>query len=209
MVRASRLRTSVSTAIAAPPVSVMSVSQPLRRADAERNRARLVDVARDALRTDAATTMQAIARLAGVGQGTIYRHFPTREALLAEVYRDDFQGLVASARSWAARPAQELALRSWLDEPAAVGSQKHALSEVLDAATRQQLHDEQYDEIVDAIGTPLGAGARAGVLRSDVSAPDLLTLVAFLWVLGPSATDRVPHLLDLVVSGLRVRAPRS
>ncbi|MDP4332504.1 TetR/AcrR family transcriptional regulator [Curtobacterium sp. A7_M15] len=183
----------------------MSVSQSPRRADAERNRARLVDVARDALRADAATTMQSLARLAGVGQGTLYRHFPTRGALLAEVYRADFQGLVASARALADRPSQDGALRSWLDELAAFGSQKHALADVLDAATRQQLHDEQYDEIADAIGVLLQAGARAGVLRPDVGPADLLALVAFLWRLGPSAADRVPYLLDLVVDGLRPR----
>ncbi|MFS2031071.1 MULTISPECIES: TetR/AcrR family transcriptional regulator [unclassified Curtobacterium] len=184
----------------------MSVSQSPRRADAERNRARLVDVARDALRSDAATTMQSLARLAGVGQGTLYRHFPTREALLAEVYRADFQGLVASAWALAARPSQDGALRSWLDELAAFGYQKHALADVLDAATRQQLHDEQYDEISSAIGALLQAGARDGVLRPDVEPADLLALVAFLWRLGASAADRVPHLLDLVVEGLRSTA---
>ncbi|PZF61527.1 TetR family transcriptional regulator [Curtobacterium sp. MCBD17_013] len=181
----------------------MSASQPTRRADAERNRARLVEVARDALHADPATTMQSLARRAGVGQGTIYRHFPSREALLAEVYRDDFQGLVASARALAAESDQRARLRCWLDDLAAFGYQKHALAEVLDAATRQQLHDEQYDAIVDAIGALLGAGVEAGVLRSDVAPADLLALVAFLWQLGPSAADRVPHLLDVVVDGLR------
>ncbi|WP_439693152.1 TetR/AcrR family transcriptional regulator [Curtobacterium sp. SP.BCo] len=183
----------------------MSVSQSPRRADAERNRARLVEVARDALRADATTTMQSLARLAGVGQGTIYRHFPSREALLAEVYREDFQGLVASARALAAGSAQERALRSWLDELAGFGYQKHALADVLDAATRQQLHDEQVDEIVDAIGVLLAAGVRVGVLRADVSPADLLALVAFLWRLGASAAEQVPHLLDLVVDGLLAR----
>jgi len=181
----------------------MSASQSVRRADAQRNRARLVDVAREALRVEPATTMQSVARLAGVGQGTIYRHFPSREALLAEVYREDFQGLVASARASAGSPDQRTALRSWLDELAAFGYQKHALADVLDAATRQQLHDEQYDEIVDAIASLLDAGVHADVLRPDVSPPDLLALVAFLWQLGPSAADRAPHLLDLVVDGLR------
>jgi AcrR family transcriptional regulator len=181
----------------------MSDSQSPGRADAQRNRARLIDVARAELLRDPGVTMQAIARLAGVGQGTIYRHFPSREALLAEVYRDDFQGLVASARALAARTDQRGALRAWLDELAAFGYQKHALAEVLDAATRQQLHDEQYDEIVGAIGALLSAGAAAGMLRDDVSPADLLALVAFLWQLGSSAAERVPHLLDLVIDGLR------
>lgn len=183
----------------------MSASLPARRSDAERNRARLLEVARSALLADPSTTMQSLARLAGVGQGTIYRHFPSREALLAAVYREDFQGLVASARARAVEPDQRAALRSWLDELAMFGYQKHALADVLGAATRQQLHDEQYDEIVDAIGALLNAGVRAGVLRPDVSPPDLLALVAFLWQLGSSTADRVAHLLDLVLDGLRAR----
>lgn len=181
----------------------MSVSPGPRRADAERNRARLVEVARSALSADPTATMQSVARLAGVGQGTIYRHFPTREALLAQVYRQDFHTLVASARDHAAQADQRGTLRSWLDELAVFGSQKHALAEVLDAATRQQLHDEQYDEIADAIAALLDAGARAGVLRPDVGPADLLALVAFLWHLGAPDADRIAHLLDLVVDGLR------
>lgn len=181
----------------------MSVSQSPRRADAARNRAHLLDVAREALHEDRTATMQRVARAAGVGQGTIYRHFPTREALLAEVYRDDFEALVASARDLAGRSDQRGALRTWLDELAAFGAQKHALADVLDAATRQQLHDEQYDAIVEAIGALLDAGRRSGTVRDDVTPADLLALVAFLWHLGEAAAGRVPHLLDLVVDGLR------
>ncbi|KQO59773.1 TetR/AcrR family transcriptional regulator [Curtobacterium sp. Leaf261] len=181
----------------------MSVSPPPRRADAERNRARLVDVARAALVTDPAATMQSIARLAEVGQGTIYRHFPSREALLAEVHREDFHALVASARALAMRADQAGALRAWLDELAGFGSQKHALVAVLDAATRQRLHDEQYDEIIDAVGALLDAGIGAGEVRADAGPADLLALVAFLWQLGSNGADRFPHLLDLVVDGLR------
>lgn len=181
----------------------MSVLPGPHRADAARNRARLIDVARTALLADPATTMQSLARLAGVGQGTIYRHFRTRETLLAEVYREDFQALIGSARALARSPDQQTALRTWLDELATFGYQKHALADVLNAATRQQLHDEQYDEIVTAIGSLLSAGVQAGALRSDVAPADLLALVAFLWQIGRSGANRVPHLLDLVVDGLR------
>ncbi len=181
----------------------MSASPSPRRADAARNRAHLIDVARTALLLDPATTMQSMARRAGVGQGTLYRHFPTRETLLAEVYREDFQGLIGSARALAESWDQHTALRTWLDELATFGYQKHALSDVLDAATRQQLHDEQYDDIVTAIGSLLEAGVREGVLRADVTPADLLALVAFLWQIGRAGADRVPHLLDLVVDGLR------
>jgi len=120
----------------------MSVSQsgqasaPRPRSDAARNRQRLLDVARAALAGDGETTMQSIAKSAGVGQGTIYRHFPTREALLLEVYKADFDALVAAAYDLLERHAPDAALRLWLDELAVFGRKKHALADVLDAATR-------------------------------------------------------------------------
>src|ERR1700678_3448967 len=120
----------------------MSASQagesvpPRPRSDAARNRQRLLDVARAALAGDGESTMQSIAKTAGVGQGTIYRHFPTREALLLEVYRDDFDALVVAAHGLLKDNAPDHALRLWLDDLAVFGRKKHALADVLDAATR-------------------------------------------------------------------------
>lgn len=176
------------------------------RADALRNRQRLLDVARTALAGDGETTMQAIAKTAGVGQGTIYRHFPTREALLIEVYQDDFDRLVAAAYDLVRDGPPDVALRRWLDELAVFGRKKHALADVLDAATRDELHDKQYDRILDAIGALLRAGTEAGVLRPDLDPGEVLPLVGFLWQLDTRADPRVPHLLDLVVDAARARS---
>jgi AcrR family transcriptional regulator len=176
-----------------------------RRADAERNRRRLLDVARAALGESGETTMQSIARAAGVGQGTLYRHFPTREALLLEVYAEDFDGLIgAAARLLDAHPPVR-ALRLWLDELAVFGRKKHALSDVLDAATRADLHDAQYDRIIAAIAALLEAGQAAGELRSDIRPDELLPLVSFLWQLDTGNDPRIPHLLDLVTDALAAR----
>jgi AcrR family transcriptional regulator len=175
------------------------------RADAARNRQRVLDVARAALAGDGETTMQAIAKAAGVGQGTLYRHFPTREALLLEVYTDDFDHLVAAAYDLVRANPPDVAFRRWLDELAVFGRKKHALADVLDAATRADLHNEQYDRIIDAIGAILRAGVAAGVLRPDLSAEDVLPLVGFLWQLDTRADARIPHLLDLVLDAASAR----
>lgn len=192
----------------------MSASQPgdrpddrtrTRRVDAEENRRRLLAVARDALDHDRAATTQSIAKAAGVGQGTVYRHFPTRADLLAEVYRDDFERLVGSA----GRLLDELppvgALRAWFDELAVFGRHKHALAEVLDAATKAELHNEQVDRTTDAIRALLDAGVRSGGLRAGVTPDEVLALTGFLWHLDTRSDPRIPRLLDLVVDALRVR----
>jgi AcrR family transcriptional regulator len=179
------------------------------RSDAARNRQRLLDVARGALTGDGETTMQSIAKAAGVGQGTIYRHFPTREALLLEVYRDDFDALVAAAHGLLKVNAPDRALRLWLDDLAVFGRKKHALADVLDAATRAELHDEQYDRIIGAIDAILTAGVEARALRADLRPDEVLPLVAFLWQLDTRTDPRIPHLLDLVLDAARVGTSRA
>jgi AcrR family transcriptional regulator len=181
---------------------------PRPRSDAARNRQRLLDVARAALAGDGETTMQSIAKAAGVGQGTIYRHFPTREALLLEVYRDDFDALVAAADGLLKDNAPDRALRRWLDALAVFGRKKHALADVLDAATRAELHDEQYDRIIGAIDAILTAGVETGALRADLRPDEVLPLVAFLWQLDTRTDPRIPHLLDLVLDAARAGRPR-
>ncbi|HET6499666.1 MAG TPA: TetR/AcrR family transcriptional regulator [Amycolatopsis sp.] len=177
---------------------------PRLRADAAQNRQKLLDVARAALAGDGETTMQSIAKTAGVGQGTLYRHFPTREALLLEVYREDFDALLAVAHALLERQSPDVALRRWLDELAVFGRKKHALADVLDAATRAELHDDQYDRIIAAIDAILRAGADAGVLRPDLRPDELLPLVGFLWHLDTRTDDRIPHLLDLVFDAVSI-----
>lgn len=179
-----------------------------RRRDAERNRRHLLDVARAALEDSGETTMQAIARAAGVGQGTLYRHFPTREALLLEVYADDFEHLIGAAPTLLGEHRPARALRLWLDELAVFGRKKHALADVLDSATRAELHDAQYDRIIAAIAALLDAGKGAGELREDIRPDELLPLVSFLWQLDTRRDTRIPHLLDLVTDGISGKAAR-
>jgi AcrR family transcriptional regulator len=177
-----------------------------RRADAELNRARIIEVARAALTRSSDATLNSIAQQAGVGQGTLYRHFPTREALLVTVYRVDLRDLLDSAPGLLAEFPPEQALRRWLDRLAGYGRIKHGAAEAVHAATRADLSAEYYTETVAVIGTLLGAGQKAGVFRPDADAEEVLLLVGFLWrVPNENWEARTAHLLDLVMDGLRAQ----
>jgi AcrR family transcriptional regulator len=178
-----------------------------RRADARQNRARILDVARDALTAAPDATLNSIAQQAGVGQGTLYRHFPTREALLVAVYHYDIRELIDAAPVLLARYEPLDALRRWFERLAAYGRIKRGVSEAVEAATRSDLSTEYYAPIVDVIASLLAAGRDAGELRPDVDAEEVLLLVGFLWRgdAGPAWKKRSRHLLDLVVDGLRTR----
>ncbi|MFI5527810.1 TetR/AcrR family transcriptional regulator [Kitasatospora sp. NPDC051853] len=177
-----------------------------RRADAEQNRARILAVARDALaRAAGDVTLKSIAGEAGVGQGTLYRHFATREALVLEVYRQDVAELVAAVDELSDGEDPWRALRSWFDRLAEFGRVKHGMAGALDAATRNELSAEHYRPVTDAIERLLAACREAGVVRADVDAADVLLLVGFLWRVDWSddPDGRARRLLGITLDGLR------
>lgn len=183
------------------------VSRAPKRADAELNRAKILDVARAALAVSGEISMQAIAKQAGIGQGTLYRNFPNREALVLAVHRHDVQALVdAAPELLAAHPPFE-ALRLWFDRLASYGRIKHGLAGALHTATRAELEGEGYGPVVGAIALLVEAGQRAGVVRPDLEAEEVLLLVGFLWRIDPDSDfeARSKHLLDLVMDALRSR----
>jgi AcrR family transcriptional regulator len=177
------------------------------RSDAEHNRARILRAAREALAASGDFAMNAVARQAGVGQGTLYRHFPTREALVLAVYRQDVAELVDAAPVLLAGHEPAQALRLWLDRLAAFGRVKHGLPGVLHAATRADLSREHYGPVIDAISQLLRAGQQAGAIRPDVDAEEVLLLVNFLWTGDQDAgwEQRSRHMLQIVLDGLRAR----
>ncbi|MDA3648650.1 TetR/AcrR family transcriptional regulator [Saccharopolyspora indica] len=179
------------------------------RRDAERNRALIIGAARTALEADGNASMHAIAKAAGVGQGTLYRHFPTREALVMTVHRNDVQDLVDAAPALLAKHPPAVALRRWFDRLAQYGRIKHGLANALHTAMHAELAEEGYGPVVTAIGSLLEAGVRDGTLREDITPEEVLLLVGFLWRIAPDATwqDRTRRLLDITMDALRAESP--
>ena len=179
------------------------------RADARRNRQRLLAAALQAFTEHGAddASLDEIARRAGVGIGTLYRHFPTRQALLEAVYRDQVEELCARADCPAATPTA--ALENWLRELMAFAATKRTLTSSLMAGPEGKNSEvaTSCSALVRQAAAGLLAGAqRAGEIRPDVDATDLLRLSHALAVAAelPSAhTDQPERLLKVVVDGLR------
>ena len=174
------------------------------RADAVSNRARIVQVARELLTSTSELPMNAVAKAAGVGQGTLYRNFPTREALLAEVYRADVDQLVASAPDLLAKHDAATAFRLWLDNVADYARVKRGVLAALEPNSWNELAAGHTGPIGEAIDLLLAAGRAEGTIRDDAGSRDVLILLWFLSRLEEAeAGERAHHLLDLLFNGLR------
>lgn len=182
------------------------MNAPHLRADAAENRARIVEVARAVLASSDELKLNAIAKQAGVGQGTLYRHFPTREHLLAEVYRHDVEELVAAAPLLLAEHDPVTALARWFDRVADYARVKRGVFAAVEVGVWQDLSAHSLGPIGDTMTALLEAGKAAGVLRSDVDARDVILLIGFLTRLDEQEWDtRARHLLHVVLDGLRSR----
>ncbi len=180
------------------------------RAQGERTRERLLEVARSALASDSGTSLNAIAKTAGVGIGTLYRHFATREDLVFAIYLDEVEELVASADDLAAELDPAAALRAWLDHYAQFVMAKAGLVDALrTASVHGRFSEEAYPPVTQAIERLLRGGSEAGAFRSDYDADDLLLATNGLYVLDPDAdwAPRAKSLFDLIVAGLRPPGP--
>lgn len=179
------------------------------RADAQQNRERILEAAREAFAQSGEASLNSIAKKAGVGPGTLYRHFPNREALVLAVYRYDVQKLADSAPELLASHQPLQALRLWCDRLAHYGLIKHGLADVLHSATSDGLAGETYGPVIGAITVLLGACEQDGSIRPGIDPDEVLLLLGFLWRIdpGPDAAARAKRLLDLVMAGLQAGAP--
>jgi len=189
----------------------MTTGERPMRADARRNYDRLVNAGREAFTrhgTDA--PMDDIARRAGVGPGTLYRHFPTRQALLAAVYRSDVETLVEQAREATRDRTPEEAVASWLRLLLEYTKQKHGLGSAIKTMLADDVETFAYCRVTmrSALGETLAAARDAGVLRSDASTEDVLRLVHGLGTALASAPEDAERLLGFVLDGLRPPAER-
>ncbi|TDD51841.1 TetR/AcrR family transcriptional regulator [Nonomuraea terrae] len=177
-----------------------------RRADAAGNRARIIQAARAVIANADEIKLNAIAKEAGVGQGTLYRHFPTREDLLAEVYREDVEELVAAAPALLAEHQPVTALARWFDRVADYAQVKRGVFAAVEAAVWQDLAAHSLGPIGDALTTLLEAGKADGTIRSDVDARDVILLIGCLTRVEEDEWDaKARHLLRIVLDGLRRR----
>jgi AcrR family transcriptional regulator len=180
------------------------------RANAAGNRARIIAAAREAIANTGEVKLNAIARQAGVGQGTLYRHFPTRDDLLAEVYREDVAELVAAAPALLARHEPLTALARWLDRVADYAQLKRGVFAAVEAAVSQDLAAHSLGPIGEAVTTLLDAGKADGTIRPDVDARDVILLIGYLTRLEQAEWDaRSRHLLQVVLDGLRRHDPET
>lgn len=185
--------------------------RPLR-ADALRNREALVAVARAAFSAGThSVPLEDIARDAGVGIGTLYRHFPTREALVEVVYSTELEEVISSASTLLSNLAPEPALRAWMRRYLEFFVVKRGIMDTLRAGwtSGRIATPATRERITGAIGEILTAGVADRTLRSDVTADDVTTMIlGIVLATGPTASlSQMERLLDVLVDGLRPGAP--
>ncbi|EKX61766.1 TetR/AcrR family transcriptional regulator [Streptomyces ipomoeae] len=183
------------------------------RADVQRNRAALLEAAqRHFLKYGVGTSLEAVAKEAGVGPGTLYRHFPTREALLAAVLQTRSEELVARRKEIARLDDADEALEQWLRALEEYFSAFSGLPEPLMAAARAQDPDNPLtlscDTVITATEEYVRAAQRAGRVRESVQGYDLfLAAISVAWLKGAGAAEEesLDRVRALVATGYRKR----
>ncbi|MFI6938447.1 TetR/AcrR family transcriptional regulator [Streptomyces sp. NPDC050418] len=179
-----------------------------KRSDAQRNRERILEVALDELTRDPAVPLSAIARKAGVGQGTFYRNFPSRDELVLEIFRHEMTQVADSAAELLAAMEPAEALRAWMDRLAAHARAKAGLGEAMrHAMSATGAEKPSPAALIAAVRTLLAAGQEAGTLREGVTDEDFFYLIAGLFSIPVDERwqERSTRMLDLVMESLRVR----
>ena len=181
------------------------------RADAVRNRERVLEAAKAVFSAGGAdASLEAVARTAGVGIGTLYRHFPTREALFEAVYRREVQHLGDLAEKLKEQKMQPVeALRQWMRSNVRFVATKKGMSAALALAVdkNSKLVSSSSDRLARAVGGLLDRAIAAGEIRDDVSPEDLLrALVGMCYMHDqPGWQTSVLQLVDVFIDGLRIR----
>jgi AcrR family transcriptional regulator len=186
-------------------------SQPVQRkprTDAQRNRERILEVAKDAFTCSGAdASLDDIAKQAGVGAGTLYRHFPTRDALIEAVYRSEVEKLAAAERKFTETMPPIDALRTWMlqfvDHIAAKQIIAPALNSVVGGPSK--LYEGSYGLVHGAIDTLVKRAIKSGDIRRDLDPFDLLrALIGVSHIAaGPGWQQSARRLVDILITGSR------
>jgi AcrR family transcriptional regulator len=178
------------------------------RADARRNRDRLIAAA-TALFAEQGTdvSLEAVAKRAGVGIGTLYRHFPSRDALVEAAYRSEVEHLCGSAEELLRAHPPDRALALWMDRFVTYAAAKRGMAGALQSvvASGSDLFGDSRRKMLAAVTTLLEAGVAAGSIRSDVDAGDVLRAMGAIWVIRDEEVwaEQAKKVLRLVMDGLR------
>jgi AcrR family transcriptional regulator len=178
-----------------------------RRSDTRRNHERILAAALEALTTSGEVSFNAIAKKAEVGVGTVYRHFPTPEALVLAVYRREVQHLVDVVPTLLETNTPEQAFRAWTGHLARYMMTKRGLADALSTATSSQedLFATAYEAMIGAVAALLEANVRAGSVRADVDPETVLRGLSGLLHLNPREDWRsqTENITDLLWKGMR------
>jgi AcrR family transcriptional regulator len=180
------------------------------RADAQRNRIRLLEKAKAAFAEKGSdASLDEIARTAGVGIGTLYRHFPTRDALIAAVYRNETEQLVMAAARLAETYPPVTALREWLLLFVDYMATKQGMSEMLNSLVggTSDLYAASGAQAKQAIAKLVDGAVASGEIRLDIDPLDLLRALAGVANIssGPDSKQAAKRMVDILLAGIRTR----
>jgi AcrR family transcriptional regulator len=183
----------------------MGVNAPVR-ADARRNHERIVATARDVFYEHGVDApLDEIVKRAGVGAGTLYRHFPTREVLVEAVYRGEFEALAERALQLARDLSPEDALREWLRTQMRIQADRTGLAAAMKKVIGEDSETFHYckNRLRDAVATLLGLAQDAGTVRLDLHAVDIIRLGHGIGASAEYADDEGrDRLLSVVLDGI-------
>ena len=182
------------------------------RADAKRNRERLLAVASATFAEQGVgTSLEAIAKEAGVGIGTLYRHFPTRETLIEAVYRHEVEGLADCAEQLMRDKPADAALAEWMQRFVGYMATKRGMRDTLKALmeSKSPLFAETSGLVPRTFARLVENASDAGAIRKDADSTDVLHALSSIYSYsdGPDFRARAHRLVDLLMDGLRYGAP--
>jgi AcrR family transcriptional regulator len=182
-----------------------------QRCDAARNRECLIEVASEAFAAQGVeASLEGIARTAGVGIGTLYRHFPTRDALVEAVYRHNVEQLCAGADELAATLPPDEALAEWMQRFVAYVASKKGLATYLKSVVSadSDLFTSSYQQVQQTITRLVDAATEAGSIRTGVDAMDLLRALSGVCLMAdqPGGCEQGAKIAALLMDGLRYGA---
>jgi len=184
------------------------------RADAQRNRVLLLETAKAAFAEKGpGASLDEIARTAGVGAGTLYRHFPTRDALIEAVYRNETEQLIAAAARLAETHSPADALREWLLVFVDYMATKQGMYEALNSLVggTSELYSASTEQMKRALAELIARAVAGGEIRLDIDPFDLLRALAGVANLGAGSggTSAAKRMVDILIAGMQTRTSTS